>query len=480
MEKNIREGKKDVMVNLKDLFAEIVRKGWLLLIGMVVFAILLAGIKYQKDAETAKLTTPIAVQEELTEEEEAAVNEYLVLKESLDGQEEYIENSLYMQLDPYDFVVTNFQFYIETEDESDLTSAVLGLRNYIVNGSLAAGIEDDNEELSSAYVQDIFYIYAMDYSSQNVSKIVNLKFYTPDHKTAQAIADGVYAQIDKFSASLQQTIGNHEISIMYQSQGDFLDKAIQTGQENYTKNYDSNRSRVESAYDALSETQKAAADEMMAEKESDKAADEAGVEKEELENQEEEQTVEPAKVRISKKFLVLGAVVGIFLMACLVVFLYLMNGTIKMPEEIRNGYGISYFGSVSFKKKNIFEKLADKLFYRDQQKSVEEAKELILSKVHVACENQNISRFVLAGQVLDDGVKEFVSELTEELKKNQIEVIVADDMVNSSDAIRMCGKDTYVVLLETLKRTRYSQLRQEVMLCEEQKKEIIGYITVCI
>ena len=240
MEKNIREGKMKVMINLKDLFAEMVRKGWLFIIGMILFAVLLTGYKYQKDTEAAKLSNPSAVQDELTDEEKEAVNEYLVLKESLDGQTEYIENSLYMQLDPYNFVVTNFQFYIETEDESDLTSAVLALRNYIVNGSMAAGIAEDNEALSSAYVQDIFYIYAMDYSSQNISKIVDLKYYTPDEETAEAIADGVYAQIDKFSASLQQTIGNHKISLMYQTQGNFLDKAIQTGQENYAKNYDTN------------------------------------------------------------------------------------------------------------------------------------------------------------------------------------------------------------------------------------------------
>lgn len=469
MDRNTREGNMSVMINLKDLFAEIVRKAWLLVIGMIVFAILLAGVKYKKDSETAKLNTPEAVQEELSEDEKAEVNEYLVLKESLDGQKEYIANSLYMQLDPYNFVVTNFQFYIETEDTSDLTSAVLALRNYIVNGSLAAGIEADNEELSSAYVQDIFYIYAMDYTSMNVSKIVNLKYYTPDEETAQAIADGVYKQIDKFSASLQETIGNHQISVMYQTQGEFLDKAIQTGQETYIKNYDSSMAKVNDAYSALSATQQAAADEMMAEK---------GVHKTEAE--EEELTVQPATVRISKKYLVLGGVVGISLMACLVVFLYLINGTVKMPEEIRNGYGFSYFGTVSLGKKNFFEKLADRLFYNKEQVSPELAKELICSKIQVACETRDIKRFILAGQILNDGTKDLVLELGEELKKNQIEVVIAEDIVNSSDVIRKCGKETYVVLFETLKHTRYSQVRQEVMLCQEQKKEIIGYFTISI
>lgn len=471
MDRNIREGNMSIMINLKDLFAEIVRKAWLLVIGLVVFAVLMAGVKYKKDSETAQLNTQVAVQEELTEDEKAEVEKYLVLKESLDGQKEYISNSLYMQLDPYDFVVTNFQFYIETEDTSDLTSAVLGLRNYIVNGSLAAGIEEDNPELSSAYVQDIFYIYAMDYSSQNVSKIVNLKFYAPNEETAQMIADGVYAQIDKFSASLQETIGNHTISVVYQTQGEFLDKAIQTGQENYIKNYDSNESKVESLYAGLSETQQVAADEMLGEKGINKTKDDVI---------EEQQEVKPVEVRLSKKYLVLGGVIGIFVMACLIVFLYLINGTVKMPEEIRNGYGLSYFGTVSMKKKNFLEKLADRLFYKDQQLSLESSKELIISKLQVACENRDIKRFILAGQIVNDGAKDLVLELGEELKKNGIEVVIAEDMVNSSDAIRKCGKETYVVLFETLKHTRYSQLRQEVMLCEEQKKEIIGYFTISI
>lgn len=470
MEKNIREGKMKVMINLKDLFAEMVRKGWLFIIGMILFAVLLTGYKYQKDTEAAKLSNPSAVQDELTDKEKEAVNEYLVLKESLDGQTEYIENSLYMQLDPYNFVVTNFQFYIETEDESDLTSAVLALRNYIGNGSMAAGIAEDNEALSSAYVQDIFYIYAMDYSSQNISKIVNLKYYTPDEETAEAIADGVYAQIDKFSASLQQTIGNHKISLMYQTQGNFLDKVIQTGQENYAKTYDTNKTNVDAAYAALSDKQKAAAKEMLEEKNSEES------ESPEIEGQ----NVAPVKVSISKKYFVVGAFLGIILMACLIVFLYLINGTVKMPEEIRNGYGFSYFGTATIGKKNVFEKLADKLFYGKQQMTPEQEKELILSRIQVACETQNISRFILAGQLFNEETKNFVQNLAEELKKNRIEVVVADNMVNNSDAIRKCGKDTYVILLGTLKHTRYSQLRQEVLLCEEQKKEIMGYFTISI
>lgn len=471
MGKDRNSGNIEVMISIKDLFAEIVRKAWLLAIGMILFGILLGAFKYKQDSEAAKLVAEPSTKEELSEEEREAVSEYLVLRESLDGQKDYIENSLYMQLDPYRITVTNLQFYIETEDESALTSAVIGLRNYITNGSMAAGIEQQNKDLDAAYVQDVFSVNAMDYNSQNVSKIVNLKFYTPDKKTAQAITEAVNVQVAEFSANLQETIGNHSIKLMYQEQGEFLDKNVQSVQENYIKNFTSNKNNVESAFEALSEEQKLVVEESLGERENE----ENGVEPE-----ENPTPTTPAKVTISKKFVLLGGIVGIIVMACVIAFFYLINGTIKHPEEIRNGYGLPFFGNLSLDKKNFFEKLAQKLFYKEQMISIEQEKELIITKIQVACEQQNISRFVLAGQLKGERAEQFASELTAAMKKNQVEVIVAEDIVNSSKAIRECGKDAYVVLAETLKTSRYSQLRQEILMCREQQKEIIGYFTLSI
>jgi len=68
------------------LLAEIVRKFWLLLICMVLFAALLGAYKYKQDLEAAKLVAKPPEKEALTSEEREAVNEYLVLRESLDGQ----------------------------------------------------------------------------------------------------------------------------------------------------------------------------------------------------------------------------------------------------------------------------------------------------------------------------------------------------------------------------------------------------------
>lgn len=459
----------EVKISIKDLCAEIVRKAWLLVIGMVVFAVLLGAYKYKQDFDTAKMSQQTSVKEELSEEEMAVVSEYLALKASLDGQKDYIENSIYMNIDPYHVVVTNLQFFIDTEDDSNLTSAVIGLRNYITNGSMAVGIEEQNEDLKASYVQDVFTVTGMDFSSENVSKIVNLKIYTQDQETAQAIVDAINVQIGEFSANLQETIGNHTLKLMYQEQGEVLDKTLQTTQETYIKNYNTNKDNVESAFDALSEKQKLVVEESVGEKE----AIENGEEPE-----ESVQTNETVKIRISKKFVVLGAFLGIVFMACVIVFFYLINGTIKHPEEIRNGYNFPYFGSLTLKQKNIFEKISDRLFYKKQNMSFEQEQELIISKIQIACENQNISRLILAGGMQGEKQEQFALALASALSKNQVEVIAADDLVNSSDEIRKCGKANYVVLAETLKKTSYSQIRQEIMLCQEQQKQIIGYFVM--
>ena len=48
--------KTEIYISIKDLIAECIRKAWIIVIAMLVFAALLGGYKYKKDLSEAKST----------------------------------------------------------------------------------------------------------------------------------------------------------------------------------------------------------------------------------------------------------------------------------------------------------------------------------------------------------------------------------------------------------------------------------------
>ena len=152
-------------INLAELFWNVLL-GWRQIICLgVVFAVLLAGMKFVLNVRSSQSLQDINVEEakeELEEEELDKIEEAKQMQLRIDDYEKYMEKSLLMQMDPYQKPVQELQYYVKsdyiinyTKDrERDYTTEVASLyRNYIVGGEMAqkvidsAGLSINKEDL---------------------------------------------------------------------------------------------------------------------------------------------------------------------------------------------------------------------------------------------------------------------------------------------------------------------------------------------
>ena len=140
MENQVRE------ISLRHLFWKVIL-GWkYLIVCAVLFAILLPGVKYAKDAQAYKAAQQPqdTVQEAtFTKDEQQQIDDVKSLQILLDKNSAYMQDSILMNIDPYQEHVLELQYYIASDytynyskdNKKDYTSAVTNAYvDYAVNG----------------------------------------------------------------------------------------------------------------------------------------------------------------------------------------------------------------------------------------------------------------------------------------------------------------------------------------------------------
>ena len=194
--------------------------GWRQIICLgVVFAVLLAGMKFVLNVRSSQSLQDINVEEakeELEEEELDKIEEAKQMQLRIDDYEKYMEKSLLMQMDPYQKPVQELQYYVKsdyiinyTKDrERDYTTEVASLyRNYITGGEMAQKVIDSAG--LSINKEDLGELLQVTPSSEQGTFYVNISY--ADTEKLQEISDIVKSLLEQKSTELQK-VGSHSRS----------------------------------------------------------------------------------------------------------------------------------------------------------------------------------------------------------------------------------------------------------------------------
>ena len=152
-------------ISIRHLFWKVIL-GWkCLIVCAVLFAILLPGVKYAKDAQTYKAAQQPqdTVQEvTFTKDEQQQIDDVKSLQVLLDKNSAYMQNSILMNIDPYQEHVLELQYYIDSDyiynyskdNKKDYTSAVTNAYvDYAVTG-LIKSYREQITTLTSTMTED--------------------------------------------------------------------------------------------------------------------------------------------------------------------------------------------------------------------------------------------------------------------------------------------------------------------------------------
>ena len=455
--------KTEIYISVKDLIKECIRKIWIIIVAMVVFGILLAGFRYVKDkknianttvAESTEKVDVEKIVDDLESDDYNQVMTYVDLTNYRDQNRLYTADAKLMKINPYKVDTVLLQYYVNAEDENTRKDMAAAYLSYISGGSLAADVVENNDlEDSSSDIQELIQCDATGLTTGTAfytenTNTINMYVYGVDEQDAKDIALYVKESMDAYSQKLS-AVAPHTLTLFEEQYSVTCATKLVSLKNDRFGNLITYNDRTTSYEGLLSDKQKESAQKIVsAQKENDELED----------NDETGKTAkkdETPKASISKKYLVVGAFLGLVLAVVIIVLRYMFDPTIKTSKDLQMFYETNFIGDVEH---------ADGAL-------------LAASKIINMCSNRQIKKVLIAGKMATEN-EAAIKEVVDAVEKKGIVADIIGDILTDADAVQTLEAKSNVVLVEAVRKSKYEDFNQEKALCESLDAQLLGYIAI--
>lgn len=457
---------RDRVVDIADLLKELFHRIWLIAIIAVVFAAGAAGYKYIKDSRASEKEMPSSIEvietaesikSRLSDSEISGVETVVSLAESLEQQKEYFNNSIYMQVDGLHEDRVSMLYCIKsTDDTSDIADMYV---RYINNGGLTADLKEKGIKIESQYLKELVYasaktdeVYVLDsqiLDTMDKKSTLSVSVIHNEQEQCEELAQAVAECIQDFCYEASDAMGAHELVMVDQYYAQVVDESVWNRVLSYSNNIATTETRLAALKDGLNEDQQTLLETYTA-----------------VEDVEEESTsADEVPVKLSKKYAMAGAVIGIIIACFLLLLWYILRGTVNCAQELQSMYNLCVLGEAGRgNKRNILLK----------KQNGEENIDLLSAKLRNMCHVNGYDKVLI---VNEDTSAEWIDAVRSELQAANIHLEVVANL-NSVDALHKMAEYKQVILTKRLKKDLHRDLVKEIETCMEQQMEIIGVVVL--
>lgn len=451
----------EIEIDLLDLMRGFLGQWKQIVVIALVGAILAGGYSYVK-SRNAAAALPVTEVDldgsstddslkkiELTDEEQQAIDSAILLQSEITALEDYIENSVRMKMDPYHKNRVLLLYSIEDADRQTLRKAQECYSNFLTGGGLADAvrkIDKSFQKMDSIYLAELV---AVTQVSDNDSRVVadgqqkdeTKLFYVEasgeDEKMTKQLSEDMSKALEDYIPKVKQICGDHKLKLLTSTHSVRIDNDLQTWQQDRRNLLNSDRTNLKTMTDAMSDQQRAVLNLKSA------------VEKDE----KQEEVSAEVQGGVSKKYLLLGLVAGIFLYACLYGCWYIFRKDIRTAGEFKSYYTIPLLGSVvtgSRQKahgvKAILGLSGSKWTGAGQADRRQQTAQM-LGRIRLICEKQQIKNLCLAVEFpLGGKEKELIEQVSKQLQDWGIHTVTAENLSGDvSQWEKLEGEDAMVL-----------------------------------
>ncbi|KSV59562.1 hypothetical protein [Acetivibrio ethanolgignens] len=483
-------------ISLIDLLVYVV-KGWRsILVWMLLMAIFLGCIQYVREVKAAReyqVAKPVTGEEqkeqaavtieqlrkEMPEEEVKAVNKVVRLEKEYAMQFDYLQNSLLMAMNPYEVAVARLQYWVDTKHktnyagitERDVTvDIVKSYINRAKDGSWQkAALKAAGVEIEPQYFGEMISVI-----DNNTSFTIIVKY--PDEEKLRKIIAVLEKELENYQDEFASVFGVHKLSLVNESVEMTVDNDIYNLQQLRKNNLLNLENNIANYKNAFNDNQKSL------------YAGEIIVREEETEDTEQTEAEEPVIAtpptpQLRVKYILLGAILGAFLVCMLRAMRYILSGKLKAEDNIEGYLGIAGLGYIEENEKEAkgaLEKLdawIDGLSKRNfPNLSKEQQLKMIVSNISLYCEKGAMKHIYLNSSV--NCTQEKTAELVRLLSEKGIEVKEGFSILRDAKAMEDMSRADGIVFFEQAGKSRYEDLEREIKLCREHGKTVIGMVVL--
>ena len=421
---------------LEDLIKKKVAVGSFIVICAVLFGML--GI-----VQGGKAVTETEEQKQEIEEYNAKIAEYdsaiedtqnaiAEADKQIESLQEYIDNSIYMQIDPNNIQTVSVQYGLKTSN--NVGNILNSFITYINDGGLKGELSDSDEDLKVKYWRDIVSCYQ---SSNNLIVTVVHSDMDQAKRIMSIIKERVMNYVPKVK-NLQGDFSLEELKISEYVKTDTGVVNNQNNNRNNLKNYTTNRADLNNKLIGFQNSKK------------------TYIEKNEPDNLKAADT--NTKV-LMVAYILLGILFGAVIAFVIVALKYILGDTLRTANDIKES-DLSLLGTYS----------APNQYKPDLERSKMD--------VEVLAKAKNADKVFFYVMSDDEISKKVAKDYEESLKASGIAVETGSNISESAEELKKmiaCGN---CVFITEVGKTTYRQLEQQTRLCERFKTAVLGCVVV--
>lgn len=466
-------------IDIKDLILHILLQWKWMLLAMVIGAVLLGAfsvVKNKKAIESQKAAISVEqISEECTVEQvEAAELAYTVyLKQELlvNDLKDYINESIIMNIDPSETCVIK-DVYLSTssagEEPFEINNLNRVFENILYSDAVTEEIKTALEcDAEGRFIHEMYWI--------NESEDYELTKEYGGSVFVVTIMAGTADDAQKISEITRKSIGESNVDKMGMDAVAFINSSMETGydfllaktqMENLNK-YSEAKTKLDTVVNKHSDL-------------TGKAAElfDALVKTEVTEDKGSESY--SIGTLLSKKYILLGAVVGIILVAGIYAFIYILSGTLKKAEELSDYFGLRVIDTVwTEKKMDVLSKKLVKVFNKVNDSDKYSAKrEYILSVVKLLSERQNCKKLYITSSDGSKDLQMIMQDLGSEIEKYGMEAVSGLEVYKNADEVKKCMNSDAVILVEKTGTSMIDNIQAEMKTLDMSNKAVLGCVVV--
>ena len=475
-------------VDLSELFWNIMLQWRVIALSAILAAAVAGGLSWLKSKPAAPVTAADnKVASAYYEESLKSIDEGIArYQAALKDEKEYLEKSLFMQLDPFHLYLTTTQYEISALAKECEEGDLLSLGQAYATAAVDAGFLG---ELAEKYETEPQYLAEL--IATNVPDSTGTS--TPSGSAADAEeeetgeASGDDGQADATPATTYYL--TVQVTGKDQAFSDELSQAIEDyfltvgGDFGYVKHTIRVRTRIreEKVKRAIRANQKAVWDRIY--DYSDKLV-KAATNRENFvtkyKSGSAKKTQAPGKRKISKKYVAAGFAGGILLSMVLIGFFYLTGGKIKSGRDLRSRFGIRILGNISGdaegKKRLALDRLTERKAFPDADgRSREQC--LQMTAANIGCMLKGKKHVVLTGSGNREALSGTAASILDALpEEGRASLTFSPDFLHDPESRKGLADAEGVILLERRGKTSYTDLEEELQLLEGMHAEILGAV----
>lgn len=438
----------EYMISTNDILAALVRKGKQIICCGIVLALLLGGYtgfnvwRALNDEEYINFDQETYEYTKLTLERNIEATE-----RAISNHEEYLANSLWMQINPYDKHTTELYLLISGIDESDVGMTfgdTTTPRDYMLNRitaqySIFWSAEDLQQSLGiprykqvlDKYIRELVGISFLD------GGIICVRAIGATEEEARELANAASALLMSKMGVVKENSFNHTIGLYNTVQQSQIDTGMAETQYAYQAQIDAYNESIISAQKEIIKLEKP----------------------------------ESVSTAIIKKFII-GGVLGAGLACAWYLCKVLLTNSVQSSAQMERSLSIPFSGTL-VRRKGLFHWLAN-LFagervWEDESQALDYIVEIVKMRF-------NGERLLLASTLDLSKHTEAVEKLRVALSAAGIKVDFKDSFLHNPGTPGALSNCDGVLLLEQADNTQTKQALQVCQLAEECKKNVIGFV----